>query len=119
MSKNLKITRANTQTVNLTATDASSASAISSGDTIYFTAKKEYDNDATDETAVIAKTMSADDVLDVETGLVTFTITAAEANVEPGKYVYDLVLKQHDGDRITLLSGRLTVLPAVTLRGIE
>lgn len=119
MAKNLTITRANTQTVHLTAKDASSASAIGSGDKIYFTAKKTYDNDDTDSSAVIAKTMDADDVLDVGTGVATFTITAAEANVEPGKYVYDLVLLQHDGDRITLLSGKLAVKPAVTLREIS
>ena len=119
MAKNITITRANTQTVNLTATDSSSASAIGSGDTIYFTAKPTYDNDDTDAAAVIAKTMSADEVLDPETGVATFTITAQEADVIPAKYVYDLVLQQSDGDRITLLSGKLTVKAAVTLRGIE
>ncbi|MBR0403086.1 hypothetical protein IJI55_00840 [Candidatus Saccharibacteria bacterium] len=118
MAKNITITRANSQTVNLTATDASSGSAIKSGDKIYFTAKPTYDNDATDAAAVIAKTMNADDVLNPDTGLVTFVITASEANVVPGKYVYDLVLKQSDGDRITLLSGKLTVKPAVTLREV-
>lgn len=118
MAKNITITRANTQTVNLTAVDDSSTSAIKAGDKIYFTAKPVYDNDETDASAVIAKTMDADDVLDTETNRVTFTITAEDANVQPGKYVYDLVLKQSDGDRITLLSGKLTVRPAVTLREI-
>lgn len=118
MSKKLTIIRANTQTVNLTAKDASGISAIGSGDKIYFTAKLTYDNDETDSAAAISKTMNADDVLDTETGKVSFTITASEANVPAGKYVYDLVLKQSDGDRITLLDGKLTVKPAVTLREI-
>lgn len=119
MSKNLTITRANTQTVNLNVTDASSSHAIAAGDKIYFTAKDGYDDDLTDSSAVIAKTMDAEDIMDPETGLVTFTITAQEANVAPGKYVYDLVLKQADGDRITLLDGKLKVTPAATLRGVN
>ncbi len=119
MAKNLTIVRANTQTVTLNAKDASHSSAIGPGDRIYFTAKPAYDDDTTDSLAVIAKTMDADEVLDPSTGIVTFTITAAEANVPAAKYVYDLVLKQSDGDRITLLQGKLTVGPAVTLREIS
>lgn len=119
MAQKLTITRANTQTINLTAKDASSASAIQSGDRIYFTVKPTYDDDTTDSQAVISKTMDADDVLDPETSRVTFTITASEANVPAGKYVYDLVLKQSDNDRMTLLEGKLTVKPAVTLREIS
>ena len=119
MAKNLTITRTNTQTVNLTATDASGISAVGSGDVIYFTAKPAYDDDETDSNAVITKTLDADDVLDTDTGKVSFTLTASDTNVEAGKYVYDLVLKQSDEDRITLLSGKLTVKPAVTLRGVE
>lgn len=119
MSKNLTIIRANTQTVNLTVTDAGSERAIGPGDRIYFTAKTEYDDDITDSAAVISKTMDAGSVLDQSTGEVSFTITAAEANVPANKYVYDLVLKQSDGDRVTLLDGKLTVTPAVTLREVN
>lgn len=117
MAKNLKIIRGNAQTVTLTVRDAESVPAVSSTDTIYFTGKPKYDNDNTDSAAVIKKTMNAGEVLDVTTGVVTFKITSSEANVTPGKYVYDVVLKQVDTDRVTLLDGKLTVKPAATLRG--
>lgn len=116
--KNLSIDRAATQTINLTVRSASQQE-ISTGDKIYFTVKEKYDDDTTDSAALIAKTMNAEDVLDPETGVATFTITAAEANIPAGKYVYDLVFKQSDGERIPLLIGKLTVGPAVTLREIE
>lgn len=117
MAKNFKIIRGNTQTVNLTVRDASSLPAIAESDTIYFTAKPQYDNDETDANAVIQKTMNAREVLTPETGVVSFKLSASELNIVPGKYVYDIVLKQADSDRITLLEGKLTITPAATLRG--
>ena len=117
MAKNLKIIRGNTQTVSLTVLDAESASAVVPTDMIYFTAKPKYDDDSTDSSAVISKTMSAGDVLDITTGIVTFKLTASEVNIPSGKYVYDIVLRQADYDRVTLLEGKLTIKPAVTLRG--
>ncbi len=119
MAKDIKIIRGNTQTVNLTVLDASSVPAVRDSDTIYFTAKPNYDEDDTDANAVIRKTMSAEDVLNTESGVVSFKLTANEANIAPGKYVYDIVLKQADTDRVTLLEGKLKVNPAVTLRGFD
>lgn len=116
MAKNIKIIRGNTQNITLRVLDEEQAQAVTSSDAIYFTAKPKYDEDSTDSSAVIAKTMSAGDILD-ETGIVDFKLTASEANVPPGKYVYDIVLKQEDTDRVTLLEGKLTVKPAATLRG--
>lgn len=117
MAKNFKIIRGNTQTVRLTVRDSEQVQAVVPTDTIYFTAKPKYDEDNTDANAAIAKTMDAGSVLDPETGVVIFKLTAAETNVTPGKYVYDMVLKQADTDRVTLLDGKLTVKPAATLRG--
>lgn len=117
MAKNIKIIRGNTQTVQLTVRDSAQAQVVTPTDTIYFTAKPKYDEDNTDSSAAIAKTMSASEVLDPTTGLVTFKLSASETNIPPGKYVYDLVLKQADTDRATLLDGKLTVKPAATLRG--
>ena len=117
MAKNLKIIRGNTQNVTLTVKDADQVSAVLPTDIIYFTAKTKYDDDPTDSAAVIAKTMNAGDVLDVDTGVVTFKLTASEVDILPGKYVYDVVLRQADYDRVTLLDGKLTITPAATLRG--
>lgn len=117
MAKNLKIIRGNTQTIRLTVLDAEAAQAVQPTDTIYFTAKTKYDEDSTDSSAVIAKTMNASDVLDPTTGVATFKLTATETNIAPGKYVYDIVLRQADYDRVTLLEGKLTIKPATTLRG--
>lgn len=117
MAKNFKIIRGNTRTVNLTVRDASFLPAVTESDTIYFTAKPQYDNDETDASAVIQKTISAREALNPQTGVVTFKLSASDLNVAPGKYVYDIVLKQADSDRITLLEGKLTITPAATLRG--
>ena len=119
MAKNIKIIRGNTQTVQLTVRDSEQAQAVAPTDTIYFTAKPKYDEDSTDSAAVIAKTMNAGGVLDPNTGVVVFKLTADETNKAPGKYVYDLVLKQADTDRVTLLEGKLTIRPAATLRGFQ
>lgn len=116
MAKNLKIIRGNTQTVRMTVLDAESAQAVQPTDTIYFTAKPKHDEDATDSAAVITKTMNASDVLDAD-GVLTFKLTASDTNVTPAKYVYDIVLRQADYDRATLLDGKLTIKPATTLRG--
>ena len=115
--KNISITRGNTQNISLKVMDAESASAVQPTDMIYFTAKPKYDDDSTDSSAVIAKTMNAGDVLDQETGVVTFKLTASDVNISTGKYVYDVVLRQADYDRVTLLEGKLTITPAATLRG--
>lgn len=117
MKKNITIIRGNTQNISLRIKDPESVVAVQDTDTIYFTAKTKYDNDSSDSSAAISKTLSAGDVLDVDTGEVHFKLTASETNVLPGKYVYDLVLKQADYDRVTLLDGKLTVKPATTLRG--
>lgn len=119
MAKDIKIIRGNTQTVNLTVLDASSVPAVTDTDTIYFTAKPKYDEDETDENAVIRKTLNAKDVLDTNTGVVSFKLKSSETNIEPRKYVYDIVLKQADTDRVTLLEGKLKVTPAATLRGFD
>lgn len=115
--KKLTIIRGNTQNISLTVMDAEQASAVLPSDMIYFTAKPQYDEDETDSAAAIKKTMNASDVLDTDTGVVTFKLTASELNIAPGKYVYDVVLKQEDTDRVTLLEGKLTIKPAATLRG--
>lgn len=116
-TKNLTIDRGNTQNVTLSVSDPESIPAIQPSDIIYFTAKKTYDNDATDSAAVIAKTMNASEVLDPTTGVITFKLTASDLNIIPDKYVYDIVLRQADYDRVTLLKGKLTINPAATLRG--
>lgn len=119
MANNFKITRGNANLLNLTVTDSANLPVIKSGDTIYFTAKPAYDEDKTDASAVIKEDFLASSVLDVETGRVSFILDSSTTNVKPGRYVYDLVLKQEDGDRITLLSGKLTIKPAATLRGYD
>lgn len=117
MAKDLKFIRGNAQNVTLKVMDAEQAQAVQPSDVIYFTAKPKYDDDDTDSSAVIAKTMNASEILDPTTGEVTFKLTSSEMNIEPGKYVYDIVLKQADSDRVTLLEGKLTIKPAATLRG--
>ena len=117
MAKNITIIRGNANMVNLTVTDSANLPVIKDGDTIYFTAKPSYDEDAQDDSAVIREDLPAKDVLDPSTGQVSFKLKSSTLNIPPGKYVYDLVLKQADSDRITLLDGKLTIKPAATLRG--
>lgn len=117
MAKNLTIIRGNANMVNLTVTDTANLPVIKDGDIIYFTAKSAYDEDNTDGSAVIKEDLQAREVLNPETGQVSFKLKSSTLNIPPGKYVYDLVLKQADSDRITLLDGKLTIKPAATLRG--
>ena len=116
MASNFTFIRGNTQNITLKVMDAEQASAVQPTDVIYFTAKTKYDDDSTDTSAVISKTMDAGDILD-PSGEITFKLTSAEMNIEPGKYVYDIVLRQADYDRVTLLDGKITIKPATTLRG--
>lgn len=116
MKKNITLIRGDVQTICLAVMDEDRASAIQSTDTVYFTAKPKYDNDSTDSTAVISKTKAASEVINPD-GTITLKLESSDMNVSPGKYVYDLVLKQSDYDRVTLLYGKLTIKPATTLRG--
>ena len=117
MAKDLKFIRGNAQNVTLKVMDTEQAQAVQPTDVIYFTAKPKYDDDSSDSSAVISKTMDASEILDPTTGEITFKLSSSEMNVEPGKYVYDIVLKQDDSDRVTLLDGKITIKPAATLRG--
>ena len=117
MAKNITIIRGNANMVNLNVTDSASLPVIKENDTIYFTAKPAYDEDSLDSNAVIKEDLPARDVLNPDTGQVSFKLKSSTLNIPPGKYVYDLVLKQAESDRITLLEGKLTIKPAATLRG--
>lgn len=111
MAKNLTINRGNTQNVALSINPIT----LQEGDTVYFTAKSKYDNDMSDDSAAIKK----DVTYAVNGSSVEFTLSPQETNVEPGKYVYDITANLADNGRVTLVGGKLTVKPVVTLRGIN
>lgn len=111
MAKNLTFNRGNTQNVALSINPIE----LQEGDIVYFTAKSKYDNDMTDDSAVIKK----DVTYAVNGSRLEFELTPQETNVEPGKYVYDVTANFTDNGRLTLVGGKLTIKPVVTLRGIN
>ena len=107
-SQNLTIMRGNTQNVTLTISPIS----IDSGDIIYFTVKEDYDNDQTDNGAVIHK-----DITGKSGHSFTIEITPEDTNdVVAGNYVYDIKLAKPNS-QTTLVYGKFKVMDAVTLRG--
>lgn len=67
------------------------------GATVFFTMKSdEYDSDSDDSDAAVKKTIT--DHTDAAAGQTTIEIEPADtANLEPGKYFYDIRVKEADG----------------------
>lgn len=113
MAKNLTIIRGNTASIHL----RMSPIKFRPSDRIRFTAKPAYDEDKSDDSAVIRKDITESAVS--EDGTVSFILTPQETDVPPGKYVYDITVNFEEERRTTLVGGKLTIKPVATLRGIR
>lgn len=113
ISKNIEFIRGETRTISLEMDPVT----LTESETLRFTVKPVYDSDLTDKEAVLAKEISGP--AELEDGIWTMWIHPEDTiEIEPGKYVYDLVLTSGT-DRVTLLQGKLTIKPAATLRGVK
>jgi len=80
------------------------------GATIFFTVKEtEYDDSADDSTAIVQKTITSHD--DAAAGLSSIELEPADigVDVEPGKYYYDVKVKEADGKIYKMLEGRFVL----------
>lgn len=84
------------------------------GATVSLTVKRDYDDDQTDSSAVIARDVTSHD--DAANGKTTVVLTPADTDVTPDSYVYDIRLKKSSGDMTTVATGKCVVRDVVTLR---
>lgn len=108
----LAIPQKNTQTLYIKSDDYTFAD----GDTLYFTAKNQPDNDNTDSDALIAKswTVGTDAFYD-DDGYLNLNLSETDTDIDSGDYVYDIKLVTTDVAE-TLVFGGLSILPVATLR---
>jgi hypothetical protein len=110
MTNRLSFYKENTVTIDLNFTDVDLT-----GATVYFTLKSDYDDDATDSTALISKDVTVH--TNPTAGETAVILTPTDTNITPGNYYYDVKLEKASGEQQTIQIGRCKVLPAVTNRG--
>lgn len=84
------------------------------GFTFFATLKSDYDDDATDSTAVYQKTWTTHS--DPTDGQTTWTADPTDTNIPAGIYKYDIQYKDLSGNIETVAFGQFEVLPEVTNR---
>ncbi len=113
IKKNLEFIRGETRTISLEMDPVT----LTEAETLRFTIKPEYDNDLMDKAAVLAKQIQGP--AELTDGIWTMFIHPEDTiEIEPGKYVYDLVMTSGT-DRVVLLEGKITIKAAATLRGVK
>lgn len=108
----LAIPQKNTQTLYIKSDDYT----FENGDTLYFTVKRQPDNDDTDDDALIKKSwVVGTEALYDDDGYLNLNLSETDTNIDFGDYVYDIKLIA-TGVAETLVFGNLTILPVATLR---
>lgn len=97
------ITVGDTEEYRFTFTDGDDIAYDLTGWTIYFTVQESSHQDDTD--AVISKTITEHDA--PAEGKTTVTLTSDDTKIDPGRYVYDVQIKNASGDVRTIMSGFL------------
>lgn len=83
------------------------------GQVLFFTVKAdEYDSDETDASALIKKNIT----MNGATNIITIEPTDISDSVEPGKYFYDLRVKEAGGNIYLVDSGTFTLVATPTNR---
>jgi len=110
MATKIKIFRENTRNINLHFEDVDLT-----GATVFFTVKSDFDNDATDSTAIINKDITSH--ADATNGDTTILLTAANTDVAAGDYKYEIKLKKADGEQVTVAQGEFIIEDSYIRRG--
>jgi len=89
----ITINRGDTYSRTINLLDSSGDAIDATGYTIYFTVRKNVvaTSSSTDTDALISETIAGD-----ASGIHTLTVTAAETNIDPGNYFYDIQIKKSD-----------------------
>ena len=102
--------RGDTTTINVSLTDTDLT-----GGAVFFTAKSEIDDNATDSTAVVTKKVTSH--TDPTAGETTITLNASDTNtIDPGTYDYDIQIVFASGVVSTVQVGKLEVKGDITRR---
>ena len=102
--------RGDTATINVALTDTDLT-----GGSVFFTAKSEVDDSATDSTAVVTKKVTSH--TDPTAGETTITLSASDTNgITPGIYEYDIQIVLASGVVSTVQVGKMEVKGDITRR---
>lgn len=96
----------------LTFTDVDGNPIDLTGATVFFTVKKNKLD--IDDDAVISKEITSFDA--PTTGVALLELTAAETNISPRSYFFDVQLKNSDGKISSIQAGRFIISQDVTIR---
>jgi len=113
---NIRLIRGDSKTYDITIKDGDGVAIDITGYTIFFTVKTSIDNNLTDTTAVIKKTITSH--INPTEGKTQISLTEDDTNIEPCVYYYDIQLKSIGGDIKTPSEypARFTILGDVTRR---
>ena len=89
----ITINRGDTYSRTINLKDSAGDAIDATGYTIYFTVRKNVvsTSSSSDTDALISETIAGD-----ASGVHTLTVTAAETNIDPGNYFYDIQIKKSD-----------------------
>jgi len=96
MVATIKIHRGDTRNLDFNFTDSTGAIIDITGYTVFLTVKAVIDNDLTDNSAIIKKTVTSH--TDPTNGVTVVSLTSTDTNQTPGSYLYDIQLKSPAGD---------------------
>lgn len=111
---NLTIIRGDTVSITFTLTDENGDPVNLTGSTVYFTAKKQIDDDAADAKAVISKDVTSHS--DPVNGETIINLTSSDTDIDLGIYFYDIQIKDSINNITSLPVKQLKVVEDVTRR---
>ena len=82
------------------------------GATIFFTIKTKPSD--TDDNAILQKTITT--LTDASNGEAEIELSPTDTNLIVGNYLYDIAIKNSDGDIFTVLEGNICVMQDITIR---
>lgn len=107
----LCIPQKNTQTLQI-----DSDYTFTTGDTLYFTVKRQPDNDQTDGDALVEVQWAFGTDCDYDNeGCLALPLAETDTDIDFGDYVYDIKLV-NSSVKTTIIYGPLRILPVTTLR---
>lgn len=101
------------KSVIVTVTDEDGVAVDITSSTLEFTVKTQADDDATDSTAIISKTVF---VTSGTSGQATIPISESDTNITPKTYFYDLWRVKPDGSQYVIKRGKFIVKKTETNR---
>lgn len=121
MANKISIFRGTTYDFTYRHTNPAGAAVPLTGKKVYFTVKSaESDDDLTDSSALIQKTVGSGSHTDAAGGLTAFELTDADTQKDPGDYFFDVIVEDEATGRAEppSLIGDFTIKPKPTNRNV-